>query len=239
MVEDLEDIDNLHNLFAIFKTFVLLNDIALYELLFSDSIMVDLMGILEYDPEWPKRVKHREYLSNHVVFKEVVPFENEDLVKKIHQTFRLQYLKDVVLPRTLDDSTFATINSFIFFNNIDIVTCIQKDTRFLTKLFERIVFQIKKWQENDRIPLPEPNTTSDLRDSMSLLQEICNLSRNLQPTNRVSFVQTLLFDYPLLKTITFTLCHLDPSIRLSSVSVLESVCVHDIVFIKIMYDIRR
>jgi len=232
MVEDLEDIDNLHNLFTIFKTFVLLNDIALYELLFSDSIMVDLMGILEYDTEWPKRVKHREYLSNHVVFKEVVPFENEDLVKKIHQTFRLQYLKDVVLPRTLDDSTFATINSFIFFNNIDIVTCIQKDTRFLTKLFERIVFQIRKWQDNDRIPLPEPSTISDLRDSMSLLQEICNLSRNLQPTNRASFVQTLLFDYPLLKTITFTLCHLDPSIRLSSVSVLESVCIHDIVLLR-------
>lgn len=84
--------------------------------------------------EGGKRVDHRKYLKSGVVFKEVVPFENPELVTKIHQTFRIQYLKDVVLARTLDDATFGTLNSFIFFNNVEIVTSIQNDTRFLTQL---------------------------------------------------------------------------------------------------------
>jgi len=51
--------------------------------------------------------------------------------RKIHHTYRLQFLKDVVLARALDDSTFNVLNSCIIFNQIDIITYVQQDPMFL------------------------------------------------------------------------------------------------------------
>ena len=39
---------------------------------------------------------------------------------KIHQTYRYGYIKDVILPRTMDDATFATISSLMLFNNVEV-----------------------------------------------------------------------------------------------------------------------
>ena len=55
-----------------------------------------------------------------MVFKEVVAIENASLKAKIHETYRLAYLKDVILPRVLDDATFATLSSLILFNNVEV-----------------------------------------------------------------------------------------------------------------------
>lgn len=54
---------------------------------------------------------------------------------KIHQTYRIQYLKDVVLPRCLDDATYATLTSLMLFNNVDVLSALQADPRFLPRLF--------------------------------------------------------------------------------------------------------
>ncbi len=78
------------------------------------------MGALEYDPELPGRQAHRRWLAERVVFKEVVPIQDGALRAKIHQTYRLAYIKDVVLPRVLDDATFATFSSLILFNNVEV-----------------------------------------------------------------------------------------------------------------------
>ena len=78
------------------------------------------VGALEYDPELPARQRHREWLAERVVFKEVVPIQDAALRAKIHQTYRLSYIKDVVLPRVLDDATFATFSSLILFNNVEV-----------------------------------------------------------------------------------------------------------------------
>jgi protein phosphatase-4 regulatory subunit 3 len=39
------------------------------------------------------------------------------VVSKIHQTYRIGYIKDVILPRVLDDSTMASIAAIIHANN--------------------------------------------------------------------------------------------------------------------------
>lgn len=51
--------------------------------------------------------------------------------KKVHHTYRLQFLKDVVLARAIDDSTFNVLNSCILFNQIDIINYVQNDPAFL------------------------------------------------------------------------------------------------------------
>ncbi len=52
-----------------------------------------MVGCLEYDPEIPVRQRHRDYLERSVVFKEVVPISDPVIRNKIHQTYRLGYLK--------------------------------------------------------------------------------------------------------------------------------------------------
>jgi protein phosphatase 4 regulatory subunit 3 len=56
----------------------------------------------------------------------------------VHHTYRLQFLKDVVLARAIDDATFNVLNSCIVFNQIDIINYVQNDPNFLrdvVKLF--------------------------------------------------------------------------------------------------------
>lgn len=45
------------------------------------------------------------------------------------------YLKDVVLPRVLDDATFATLSSLMLFNNIEVLMALHQDQDFFPELF--------------------------------------------------------------------------------------------------------
>eukprot|EP00727_Mastigamoeba_balamuthi_P006325 m51a1_g2312 putative protein (799) ;mRNA; r:469845-473222 len=177
--EDLEDAESLRVLYGIFKTLVMLNDPSLMEVLFSDDNILKVIGALEYDPDIPpeNRMCHRDFVTKQTTFKEVVPFNSPELVSKIHQTFRLQYLKDVILPRVLDDPTCATLNSLIFFNQLEIVTHVQNDHPFQEQLFSR---------------LRSSEVGSEQRkDQLAFLHELFNLAKNLQPANRTQFFRTI------------------------------------------------
>jgi hypothetical protein len=71
-------------------------------------------------------------------FRQPIPVHDPIIEKKIHHTYRLQFLKDVVLARALDDSTFNVLNSCILFNQNDILAHLQNDERYMqdvTRLF--------------------------------------------------------------------------------------------------------
>ena len=127
MCEDLENMEGLHHLYDIFKSIFLLNKNALFEIMFTDELIFDVIGILEYDPSSPKPTKHREYLKNPARFKEVLPISNQDLLCKIHQTYRVQYIQDVILPTpsVFEENLLSTLTSFIFFSKVEIVTMLQ------------------------------------------------------------------------------------------------------------------
>ena len=78
------------------------------------------IGALEYDPNLPEKGNYRSFLRDVVVFKEPVPLRNPEIRSKIHQTYRIGYVRDVILPRTLDESAFSTLSSSISFNNVDV-----------------------------------------------------------------------------------------------------------------------
>lgn len=83
------------------------------------------------DPDFPlHKANHRQYLADESKFKEVVKIDDEGIKRKIHSTYRLQYLKDVVLARILDDPTFSVLNSLIFFHQVDIVGHLQTNLSF-------------------------------------------------------------------------------------------------------------
>ncbi|KAL1461644.1 hypothetical protein WDU94_013518 [Cyamophila willieti] len=179
MCEDLENLPGLHCLYDILKSIFLLNKTQLLDILFSDDIILDVVGCLEYDPALTTPKRHRHYLRTNSKFKEVVPISNSDLLGKIHQTYRIQYIQDVVLPTPslFEDNILSTVSSFIYFNKIEIVTLIQDDEKFLPELLHLLM---------------DENTNEMRRRDLALfLREYCQFSQNLQPQAKENFYKTL------------------------------------------------
>lgn len=132
MCEDLENAEGLNYLFEIFRSLFYLNKSPLLDILLSDDLIMEVIGCLEYDPSKAEPVRHREYISTKATFKEVIPFDNVDLVNKIHQTYKVQYIQDVILPApsVFEENSLATLNSFIFLNKVEIANLIQVFTAF-------------------------------------------------------------------------------------------------------------
>lgn len=125
--EDLENTESLHYLYEIMKNTILLNKTSLLEILFSDELIYDVVGCLEHDPSATDCRRHREYLNSKANFHEVIPITNTNLLNKIHQTYRVQYIQDVILPTpsVFEENMLSTLSSFVFFNKVDIVDMIQ------------------------------------------------------------------------------------------------------------------
>ncbi|KAL4242339.1 Serine/threonine-protein phosphatase 4 regulatory subunit 3-like protein [Abortiporus biennis] len=133
--EDLESLENLHALCSCMQTILMLNDHSLYEHILEDDIFFGVVGILEYDPEFPTyKANYREFLKSNSHYHQPVPIRDPAIQKKVHHTYRLQFLKDVVLARAIDDSTFNVLNSCIIFNQIDIINHVQNDPTFLREV---------------------------------------------------------------------------------------------------------
>jgi protein phosphatase-4 regulatory subunit 3 len=179
MCEDLENSEGLHHLYEIFKNIFLLNKNALFEMMFAEDTIFDVVGCLEYEPGVATPKGHRQYLKSMARFHQVIPITNTELLSKIHQTYRVQYIQDVVLPTpsVFEENMLSTLSSFIFFNKVEIVSLIQEDEKFLTDLFNQ---------------LREPKTPEDRRKELVLfLKEFCQFSQTLQPQSRESFYKTL------------------------------------------------
>lgn len=109
----------------------------------------------------------------------MVEIPDESIRNKIHQTSRLLYLKDVVLARLLDDPTFGILNSFVFFNQVDITTYIQSDEDLLIALFEDFRSE-------------DPEKDAKKRDLVVFLHQLMVMGKGLQLANRLALYRTLL-----------------------------------------------
>ncbi|KAL1320815.1 hypothetical protein HN51_065522 [Arachis hypogaea] len=176
--EDLENIDGLHMIFKIVKGIILLNSTQIFERIFSDEFIMDIIGSLEYDPEAPHIQHHRKFLKEHVIFKEAVPIKDRTVLSKIHQTYRVGLLKDVVLARVLDEATVANLNSMIYANNAFVVSVLKDDSTFIQELFAR---------------LKSPTTTSESKKNLVyFLYEFCSLSKSLPMVQQLRLFRDLM-----------------------------------------------
>ncbi|KKY25623.1 hypothetical protein UCRPC4_g01694 [Phaeomoniella chlamydospora] len=218
MAEDLESLIDLHRLCNIMKSLILLNDNAIIEHAVADDIILGVVGALEYDPDFPThKANHRQYLSDVNRFREVVPIKDPLIRQKIRQTWRLQYLKDVVLARILDDPTFSVLNSLIFFNQVDIVTHLQSNQAFLKELFA--VFDIK----NTDIKRKE--------DAVQFLHQCAAIAKNLQAPARAQLFANFI-NHGLFLVIAFAIKHPNPSMRTTGIDILVALLDHDPVIMR-------
>ncbi|KAK1232108.1 Platinum sensitivity protein [Marasmius sp. AFHP31] len=138
--EETESLENLHALCNLIQTILMLNDHSMYEHILDDDLFFGVVGILEYDPEFPlHKANYRDFLNQSSQYHQPISIADQSVQRKIHHTYRLQFLKDVVLARVLDDSTFNVLNSCIIFNQIDIIQHVQQDSTFLLEVVKLYV----------------------------------------------------------------------------------------------------
>ncbi|GMH39897.1 hypothetical protein BSKO_07801 [Bryopsis sp. KO-2023] len=211
--EDLEDQKGLALLHRIVRGLVLMTDSSVLEELVKEEFVMSVVGALEYDPDIPVHINHREFLQHKVVFKEVIPITNPAVVSKIHQTYRIQYLKDVVLPRLMDDQVTSTMTSFVMLNQMDIISALDRDEKFLPDLFEKL-----KGMSRD-----DPGW----QDLVSFLQEFCMGMKLLQPR-----VKQLLFskmvNLGMYDVLTEVMRQTRVDVRLKATEIFASAVMHDI-----------
>ncbi|XWS14172.1 hypothetical protein CRYUN_Cryun36dG0100600 [Craigia yunnanensis] len=176
--EDLENIDGLHMIFKIVKGIIFLNSPQVFEKIFGNELIMDIIGSLEYDPDVPQVQQYRNFLKEHVVFKEVIPFKNSMVLSKVHQTYQVGYLKDVVLARVLDEATVASLNSIIHSNNAIVISLLKDDSSFIQELFAR---------------LRSPTTSGESKKNLVyFLHEFCSLSKSLQIVQQLQLFRGLM-----------------------------------------------
>uniref|UniRef100_A0A669QP32 Uncharacterized protein n=1 Tax=Phasianus colchicus TaxID=9054 RepID=A0A669QP32_PHACC len=177
--ENLENTEGLHHLYEIIRGILFLNKATLFEVMFSDECIMDVVGCLEYDPSLAQPKRHREFLTKTAKFKEVIPITDSELRQKIHQTYRVQYIQDIILPTpsVFEENFLSTLTSFIFFNKVEIVSMLQEDEKFLSEVFAQ---------------LTDDATDDDKRcELVNFFKEFCAFSQTLQPQNRDAFFKTL------------------------------------------------
>lgn len=165
------------------------------------------------DPEFPThKANHRQYLADQSRYKEVVPIKDPIIRRKIRTTWRLQYLKDVVLARILDDPTFSVLNSLIFYNQVDIVNHIQTNAAFLKELFS--VFD------------PRSADAKRKDDAVQFLHQCAAIAKNLQPPARASLFANFIA-HGLFAVISFAVKHSNPAMRTTGIDILVALLDHD------------
>lgn len=169
---------------SVVKTLILYNQRDVLEKMTEDENMMGIVGILEYDTEFPNsKANHRKCLeSNTPSIKEVIPIQNEELKNVLKKCFRLQFLKDVVLVRFLDDHNITFILDII----LDLQTCIidfVKVDPFLDTLFA--LYDERPVKEVD------DNLIEKRKDGIRLLHQCVQMSKRLDTADREAFYKTL------------------------------------------------
>ncbi|XP_008824721.2 protein PPP4R3C-like, partial [Nannospalax galili] len=189
--ENQQDTEGLHYLYTIVRGILFLNKISLFNIMFSDECIMDVVGCLEYNPDLAQPIRHREFLTQTVKFKEVIPITHFELRQKIHQTYRIQYINDILLPTPciFEENLLSDLKSFIFFNKMEIVTMLQEDERFLSDVLAQL--------QDDTIDVDRR------RDLFLFFKEFCAFSHTLESEKKDALLKILinLGIMPLLKAV--------------------------------------
>jgi protein phosphatase 4 regulatory subunit 3 len=204
----------------------MMSDHSMYEHILDDDRFFGVLGMLECafqsspsfhplttfiidDPEFPvHKANYRDFLRDSTRYHQPIIIHDPVVQRKIHHTYRLLFLKDVVLARALDDSTFNVLNSCIIFNQIDIITHVQNDVEFLQDIVglflspssgssislngdarDRSGVHVDTNSESLSNGIDESNRRR--REVILLIQQLCIMGKNVQLPTRMALFKTL------------------------------------------------
>ncbi|KAG7537237.1 hypothetical protein ISN44_As13g011560 [Arabidopsis suecica] len=214
--DNVKDVADLHMIFKIVKGIISLNSSQILEIIVGDQLFMKIIGCLEYDPDVPQSQHHQTMLREHAVFKEAIPIKNALVLSKIHQTYRIGFLKDV-LTNVVDAATTTNLDSVIDANNATIVTLLKDD---IQELFAR---------------LRSPSTSDESRNNLvHFLHEFCSLCKS---TKKVSVLRELISD-GLFDIIAEILKSPDKKLILMGAEILSIVLAQDSLMLLCSYVVR-
>ncbi len=197
-------------------TAVLLNDNVLFEHILQDDVFLGVVGMLEYDPVFPRdKASFRAYLSDPARFRQVVPIPDKAILAKIHHTYRLHYLKDVILARIMEDATFSILQSIAFFYQVEIINYCSGNEQFLASLFS--IFE--NTSQNDE-------GSQKIEDGVMFLQQLCSMGKTIQLPARMALYHTLV-QWGLIDVIEWALSRGDVQLRNAAAEMLMLVIEYD------------
>ncbi|EOA13022.1 hypothetical protein CARUB_v10026018mg [Capsella rubella] len=199
-----KDVEGLHIMFNIVKEIISLNSSQILDIILGDQLFMRIFGCLEYDPDVPNSQHHRTFLEG-VVFKEAIPIKNLLVLSKIHQTYRISYLKDFVLTN-VHAAISTHLDTVINANNAAVVTLLKNDIK---ESFAR---------------LQSPSTSDESRNNLvHFLHEFFSLTKSAQ---QVSVSRELIND-GLLDIITEVLKSPDRILVLMGAQILNNLWSQD------------
>ncbi|NXU02144.1 P4R3B phosphatase, partial [Buphagus erythrorhynchus] len=138
--ERAKDIKALHLLFDIVRGILYLDKNILFEVMFSDACILDVVGCLEYDPCLTQPGCYRESLTKRAMLPEVIPTRDPELRQKLHKVYRAQYIRAIITPNPSDfeEDFLSTLNSFISSGKKEILRELWKDKEFLPEVFAQL-----------------------------------------------------------------------------------------------------
>eukprot|EP00172_Hildenbrandia_rubra_P004586 Plantae.Rhodophyta-Hildenbrandia_rubra.ctg9542.p1 GENE.Plantae.Rhodophyta-Hildenbrandia_rubra.ctg9542~~Plantae.Rhodophyta-Hildenbrandia_rubra.ctg9542.p1 ORF type:complete len:1287 (-),score=224.81 Plantae.Rhodophyta-Hildenbrandia_rubra.ctg9542:362-4222(-) len=207
--EDLEDLDGLRCLYCIFRGTCFLGDPhILRECLKAENFM-DVVGALEYDPSHLPSIpseegareaaikkiiplkRHRTQLEEGRAFRSVVDIKDSNILKKIHENYRLMFIRDVALPHAMDDMSLGSFQGFLHINNVDIIYHLISTKEPLEDLFEQFRSHIQLTKGNSKPKeggvrsSPEDKPKNNLHTLLRFVMELFMLTRFVQHQERV------------------------------------------------------
>lgn len=243
---------NLYTLTEIVKALILYNETALFEdFLSSEQKILGLVGILEYDPEYPNlKACHRDFLTDKSKFKVVIDIPGCDFSSSCNTTndddttpsnghdsvashndskdgpfksnifrrdFLLNFLKNVVLARFLDDQMFNSLNSLIYFNQVEIINFL-KDSPTNNGFLEKL-FALYDDDGNDNMETK--------RDGVKMLHQYVLIAKSLQSYQKTDFFATLV-KAGLFRMISFALEDSDSNTRVLGTELIVIIIEQDV-----------
>jgi protein phosphatase-4 regulatory subunit 3 len=166
--------EDLGLLFELVRFIALLDDQKIFEMMLADDCFERVAGCLENDPSMRFQPDHRKFLRDDAKFNQVVPITSDKVQSMITQRFRLGFLRDVLLPRVLDESSFKRLNAMDIRLGSDIAQSLHQDALFVSRLFE---------------VLSQP-TSEHRTKSVAFLAELLGLSQKMQVQARNAFYRT-------------------------------------------------
>lgn len=224
IVEKEKNLPILHQLSDIIKILLVYNEPNFLEhLLGSEHNVLGFVGILEYDRDYPKfKACHREYLLDETRFKTVVdipqpPQASNSEMSIFRRDFILNYLKNVVLARNLDDQTLNSLSSMIYNNQLDIINFLKDpkaNDNFLSRLFALY-------------DLNDPSLLQKRRDGLKMIHQYVIVAKGHQATQRPEFYSALV-KAGLFKMVKFALRDSESIIRVVGTELLVIIIEQDV-----------
>ena len=174
---------DLQLLFELVRSLALLDDDKIFDILLTDAYFERVAGCLENDPSVRVPPEHRRFLRQEARFNQVVPITSERVQSMIMKRFRLGFLRDVLLPRVLDESSFKRLSTMDISLSSEIARNLHEDRAFMASLFG---------------VLNQPAGEHRVK-AVAFLSELCTLSQKMILTERNSFYRTLNDDDRLLR----------------------------------------